>query len=506
VILGVAIGFFILKGLFSFLITHLTATYVGRLEAQKARRIYSGMFASNLDDVEKYGQQQILQGVTSSVYAAFAQTIVVGTTIVGELGLLVGISIYLAFANVILFICVAIFFGLVGLLMQLTVGRLSGIYAQRQNDALLASQATILDSLANFRQLAISSRSAYFEKKFELDRTETSRASSIYSTLSTLPRYITEIAVMVGVGILVLQRAIVGDSIVSATTIAVFLAGIFRIVASMLPLQSALSSLKRIEHEARLGFEMARRYLKKPPSVPLSNLIRDDTKFIEFRDVSFRYSEKSPWILRNVSFVVEMGDYVALKGKSGVGKSTIADLIIGLRAPSEGTVLVCGLPPGEYASSNTRDIAYVPQSTHLIQGSIGENITLEPGAFSFDSESMDYALKASHLVDLVQSLPMGLDTRVGSGGRSLSGGQSQRIGLARALYIKPKLLILDEATSSLDGETETAIADSLKNLPSSVTCIVIAHRPETLRLANKIIELSPGKFSIKLAQATNPKN
>jgi ABC-type multidrug transport system fused ATPase/permease subunit len=497
VILGVAIGFFILKGFLSFLLTHITASYVGKLESQKAALIFAGMFKSKLDGIEHYGRQDILHGLTSSVYSAFAQTIVVGTTLIGELGLLLGISVYLAITNFVLFLCVAILFGLVGYFMQVTVGRRSGLYAQLQNDSLLESQATILDALANFRQLAIPTRSKFFELEFERHRTVTSRFNSMYSTLSTLPRYITEIAVMLGVGILVIQRAIAGDTVISATTIAVFLAGIFRIVASMLPLQNALSSLKRIRHEARLGFEMARLYLPFELSSSVQSGPQDLETFIEFRNVSFRYSENSPWILKNVSFQILQGDYVALSGKSGVGKSTIADLIIGLRTPTEGTVLIAGLSPIEYARVNTTDIAYVPQATHLIQGSIRENITLEPGAANFDSVRMHKALASAHLTEFISSLPNGLNTLLGPKGRSLSGGQAQRIGLARALYIGPKLLILDEATSSLDSETEIAVRDSLRKLTGNVTCVVIAHRPETLNLANKVIELGPGKFSVR---------
>lgn len=495
VILGIAICFFILKGVLAFCVTYLTASYVARLEAAKAGEIYVGLFNSDLDSVERYGHQEILHGLTTSIYSAFAQTIVIGTAIVGELGLLLGVAIYLALSDLILFLCVAAFFGAVGLAMHSSIGRLSGKFAQVQNDSLLKTQAVVLDSLANFRQLAISGRVTFFASEFLRSRSQTSRAASIYSTLSTLPRYITEIAVMLGVGILVIQRAFAGSSNLSAATIAIFLAGIFRIVASMLPLQSALSSLKRVEHEARIGFELADKYIVQEPKTSsfTSNLESAQVPYIQFQNVSFRHSVKSKWVLRHVSFSLERGDYLALMGRSGSGKSSIADLIMGLRSPVEGQILIDGQSPKAHFDANPFEVAYVPQDTQIVRGTLLENITMRPGEEVHDPSKLYRAIQQAQLSEFIATLPDGLHTMVGQGAMALSGGQAQRIGLARALYVSPSLLVLDEATSALDQETEDSVALALQKLKGSVTFVVIAHRPATLNIANKSLHLTSGK-------------
>lgn len=487
VVLGVAIGFFILKGVLSFVLTFLTATYVGRIEASKARMAYEGFFLSSAGDVERFGKQDILHGLTNSMNAAFGLSITIGAGIAGEVGLLVGVSAYLAYVNLTLFVFVAVFFGLVGLAMQASIGTLAGVYGKRQHVSFISSQATILDSVANFKQLAIGDSSSFVDR-FAGERSKTARASAIYSTLGTLPRYITEISVMVGVGLLVLQRSSAASTI-SAASIAVFLAGIFRIVASMLPLQSGLSYFKRIQHEADLAFRMLEVFAPHSQTAKFAPSEQTTPPAVLVRDLEFSYSRDSANVLSGVSFEIPTGSYCALVGKSGAGKSTLVDLILGLYPATRGKILIDGQSPKEYLRTHPGSIGYVPQATALISGSLLENITMKPGHRHYDRESLRDALRMANIEDLVDSIPGGLDANLGSEGLSLSGGQAQRIGLARALYNKPSLLVLDEATSALDDESESSIRVALEGLRGKTTIIVIAHRPSTLQAAEMVLRV-----------------
>jgi ATP-binding cassette, subfamily B, bacterial PglK len=487
VILGFAVGFFILKGVLSFILTFLTANYVGRIEASKARMAYQGLFRSSAGDVDRFGKQDILHGLTNSMNAAFGLTITIGAGIAGEVGLLVGVSAYLAYVNLTLFAFVAVFFGVVGLAMQASIGTLSGVYAKRQHESFIRSQGTILDSVANFKQLAIGDSSAFVDR-FGSDRSKTARSSAVYATLGTLPRYITEISVMVGVGLLVLQRSSAASTI-SAATIAVFLAGIFRIVASMLPLQSGLSYFKRIQHEADLGFRMLEVFAPHSQTAKFAPSEQTTPPAVLVRDLAFSYSKDSANVLSGVSFEIPTGSYCALVGKSGAGKSTLVDLILGLYPATRGKILIDGQSPKEYLGTNPGSIGYVPQETALISGSLLENITMKPGHRNYDRESLRDALRMANIEDLVDSIPGGLDANLGSEGLSLSGGQAQRVGLARALYTKPSLLVLDEATSALDDESESSIRVALEGLRGKTTIIVIAHRPSTLQAAEMVLQV-----------------
>jgi ATP-binding cassette subfamily C protein len=174
-----------------------------------------------------------------------------------------------------------------------------------------------------------------------------------------------------------------------------------------------------------------------------------------------------------------------VRGESGSGKSTFADLLIGLREPDAGQIIVGGVPLSDYLRMDPRGIALVPQEIHLFDGTIAANVAL-----SFKGEIPDFdrvtdALVEAGLMTEVDSLPQGIQTQIGKYGHRLSGGQVQRIGLARALYQKPKILLLDEATSALDQESEATIVKTLSRLKGRVTLIVIAHRPATLSLSDQ---------------------
>lgn len=485
IILGFAVGFFVLKGLLSFLITFLTANYVGRIEAKKAKVAYEGIFQSPASDLGRFGKHDVLHGLTNSMNAAFGQTLTIGAGIVGEIGLLLAVAIYLAYINLSLFLILGCFFLAVGLLMQTTIGALASKYSKRQHDAFIRSQGTILDSISNYKQLAIGDPSG-FVAKFGEDRAKSARSSAVYATLGTLPRFITEISVMIGVGLLVLQRSSSSSSI-TATTVAIFLAGIFRIVAAMLPLQNGFSLLKRIKHEAELAFRMLEVF---GTSLTRDSLTPPKNEFppaVSLTKVIFSYDGKGQAVLDEVSFEIPSGAYCALVGESGAGKTTLVDIILGLYRPDSGQVRIGDLAPEEYLTANPGAMGYVPQVTSLISGTLLENITMQPGVEAYDADRLSSAIRMANIEDLVSVIPDGLQAKIGPGGLGFSGGQAQRVGLARALYGKPRFLILDEATSALDDESERAIRDALEKLRGKTTIIVIAHRPSTLEAAEMVL-------------------
>jgi ATP-binding cassette subfamily C protein len=184
---------------------------------------------------------------------------------------------------------------------------------------------------------------------------------------------------------------------------------------------------------------------------------------------------------------------VAITGSSGAGKTTLVDLLLGVHTPTSGDIYIAGLSPLDAFRKWPGATAYVPQDTIIVNGNIWENIAL---GFDYDPEHEKYvreALKLSNLEDYVQSLPEGLFTKVGDRGHKLSGGQRQRLGIARALFTKPKLLVLDEATSSLDAQTEDNIAKAINKAKENSLVIVVAHRLATVRRADLVIYLENGQ-------------
>lgn len=211
---------------------------------------------------------------------------------------------------------------------------------------------------------------------------------------------------------------------------------------------------------------------------------------ISIENVSFHYPESDRSILKNVSFTIKGGSSVALKGPSGAGKTTTADLILGILEPISGEIKYEGENIKKLGRNWYEHIGYIPQSIYLSDDTIRTNVAF--GIPNPDDTLVWKALEEAQLRDYVESLPEGLDSMIGENGVRLSGGQRQRIGIARALYRNPEILILDEATSALDNETEKAVMESIDYLKGKKTLIIIAHRLTTIENCDAIYEVNDG--------------
>ena len=208
---------------------------------------------------------------------------------------------------------------------------------------------------------------------------------------------------------------------------------------------------------------------------------------ITLESISFRYSESDPWVLRDVNLTLTAGDMVAFHGKSGGGKTTLLKLILGLYTPTQGRILIDGIPLSQLNLAYWRSkIGVVMQDDLLLSGSLIDNISIFDTQFKI--ENVVKAAKSARIHDDIVAMPMGYESRVGDMGSSLSGGQRQRILLARALYQNPTILCLDEGTANLDAQTEREIADVISTLP--ITRIIVAHRPEFINRADQHVRVT----------------
>lgn len=232
----------------------------------------------------------------------------------------------------------------------------------------------------------------------------------------------------------------------------------------------------------------------QPPPAPPQNPAPPFQAALQLRDASYRYAPEQPWVLRHAELTIRPGERVGIVGRTGSGKSTLVDLLMGLLEPTTGELLVDGEPlRGERLRRWRSGIAHVPQSVFLLDGTIAENIAFGLPARQVDWPRLEAAAERALLADVLRSLPQGLHTPVGERGVRLSGGQRQRIGLARALYRQAAVLVLDEATSALDTATEAQVLASIAALGAQVTVLMIAHRASSLVGCQRLIRIAHGQ-------------
>ena len=213
---------------------------------------------------------------------------------------------------------------------------------------------------------------------------------------------------------------------------------------------------------------------------------------VDFENVSYRYPDGEKDVIKDFTIHVKMGECIAVVGSSGSGKSTIINLLIGLLEPTEGMILIDGVPLNEMSRQTYRHfISVVPQNSILFAGTIRENITY--GLDSYSEEEFQKAVEDADIPEFLPSLPDGIDTQVGEHGDKLSGGQKQRICIARALIRNPRLLIMDEATSALDNVAEYHVQKEVNRLVKARTTFIVAHRLSTIRNADRIVVMENGK-------------
>ena len=315
-------------------------------------------------------------------------------------------------------------------------------------------------------------------------------------TLQALPRLWLELIAVAGIVALVLIMILRGGSIQDIIPVlGVFVAAAFRLLPSLSRILTALNSLRfsisvvNVLKE-EFSIQVYEGHLKQKKDLKVG----DFQDKIGLRNLVYKYPASSKPALNNVSVNVSCKESVGFIGTSGAGKSTIIDIILGLLTPDSGQVLVDGLDIQQNLREWQNQIGYVPQSVFLTDDTLRKNIAFGLSNTEIDEKAVWDAIKASQLEEFVLNQPDGLETIVGERGVRLSGGQRQRIGIARALYHDPAVLVLDEATSSLDNDTENDIMKTINTLHGNKTLIIVAHRLSTVENCDRIYRLEKGQI------------
>jgi len=496
-ILGLAAaGFFITRTILSIILSRKILFFISRRGSKISYELSSKLFSQGLTVLRKRSTQQNLYALTTGVQGITIGVIGTSILLVADFSLLIVLLIGLFAVDVVVASSTFALFAIVGLILYKTMHLKSSKLAKQNMTYAVQGAETIIELIDNFREYFVKNRRKTVISRFETNRNSLAESLAELSFMPTLSKYVIEASLLLSALLISALQFSLQDASKAVATLAVFMAAGSRIAPASLRLQQGLITVKSNLASSGLTLDLIRDSESWLPLPEIHNKFEksyvDFNPIIQIKNVSFAYPQSHEEVIKNVSLTLGQGEFLAIVGKSGAGKSTLVDMLLGLITPQAGTVNISNRDPQTCLQLWPGAVAYVPQVTHVLNGSLRSNVCLGFSSGEFDDTEIIEALTAARLDRFLESLHEGLDTTLGEYGVGLSGGQLQRLGVARALLTKPRLIILDEATSSLDAQTEAEINEGIYDLKGAVTVVLIAHRLSSARNANKVAYLSNG--------------
>jgi ATP-binding cassette subfamily C protein len=498
---------FVLKGGLAIIFQRWTAVFLAGVEIKNSAKVTRYLFSGSLQRVKKYSRPEISFLVENSTNATFSGVLGSMTTLVIESTLFISIFVIFLLVDWSAAIAIALYFAVLVFILQATTSRKYLASGDNMRKASVDAGGSILEMVDGFREIAVLSKQDFFLTRFIEAKKLSSRTGVTLQILKSLPRYIAETGLIFGALGFVVWQLSQGTLAEGLFALGVFLSGSFRMMGAILPLQSIWNDLRIMQKWVVMAQEILI-LLRDTPELLDANIFSGTGRLpdrvvahrekgglpVQLKNVSFSHVGTSSPTIKKVTLDIAPGAYVAIVGPSGAGKTTLVDLLLGLYDPEKGSVRVGGDDPRLLREHSPGLLSYVPQRPGLVSGSLANNVALGVPADEIDDDGVREALRKAQLLDFVDTLPEGIHSSLGPHSDSLSGGQIQRLGFARALYTNPRLIILDEATSALDAATEASVASSIKNVGGETTVIVIAHRLSTIQDADQVHVMDGGKI------------
>lgn len=482
--------FFVLKNLFLIYLDFFQHRYLSALQGNLSSELLKSYLRRPYAFHLQTNTAQLIRNVTSEVTSVFYYTFVPIVSLLSES--LVILALFLLILVVDPKIAVLLtFFG--GLLVfgfyRVFRQRMYQIGKQLQDSSgRMIQQAQ--EGLGGVKEIKVMGREKFFEAAFSRHVASNARALRRALVIHNFPmRFLETLFVAIFVGMLIVMTYL-SKSGELIPLIGVYAAATFRLIPSLNRIMTAINRLKQGSSSLKLVVAELSNADAHPRAEAAEGLKFADR--ITVAGLHYRYPEAETEALRDVSLEIRQGEMVGFVGRSGSGKTSLVDCILGLLTPTRGKVLVDGVDIQQRLGGWRSQIGYIPQHIYLTDDSLRKNVALGLDEEAIDQARIWRALEAAQLADFAKELPAGLETSIGEGGVRLSGGQRQRIGIARAMYYDPPVLILDEATSALDNETEKAIVNTISGLKGSKTILVIAHRMTTIEDCDRVFVLDRG--------------
>jgi len=485
-------GVYLLKNLFLTFLAWWQTRFAFNIDVEVSQRLFTIYLRQPYTFHLQRNSSELFNNISSEV-GLFTSAVNHAILLVTECLVLLGVGLLLLWVQPVGALIVALVLGGTALLFHRATRRQISRWGELRYFHFERSVQHLMQGLGGAKDVKLLGREAEFLNQFRMHHTQSARVGQLMTMMQSMPRLWLELLMVAGLATLVLSMLAQGiDVAVIVPTLGVFAAAAFRLMPSVNRVLFAVQSLRY----EMIVLDTLRAELALPAPEPIA---RTDAEAVRFResmslhDVTYAYANAAAPALSGVSVRIASGESVGLIGPSGSGKSTMVDVILGLLTPERGQVMVDGRDIQSDLRAWQDQIGYVPQTIYLTDDTLRRNVAFGLADHQIDDLAVRHAIHAAQLSEFVAALPDGIETFVGERGVRLSGGQRQRIGIARALYHDPAILVLDEATSSLDIAAEQGVMQAVKKLQGSKTILIVAHRLSTVENCDRLYRLEGGK-------------
>lgn len=492
-----AMLFLIGRTIISVILTRRILYFLSLRGASITTTLFSRLLTKDVSFINRKSKQEILFALTYGVTSITMSVLGVTVTMISDVALLAILSIGLLIADPFIALASVVLFGSLGFGLYSFMHRKAKRLGEIQSIMNVASADQILDTLNLYREISLKNKFPSYIKEIESLRRSLASSTAELTLMPNVSKYFLETAVVISaLGIAAIQFVRL-DAVHAIASLSIFMAAGSRIAPAVLRIQQGAVQIKGSLGAATPTLNLIEDLKSTDVLVENNDLTSITKEFkpeIKISHLTYIYEGSSTPALQDVNLEIAPGTLVALVGPSGGGKTTLVDCILGVLHTNKGMVEISGMSLKDCKQNFPGKLAYVPQEIFLSAGTVSKNVALGVDQDSISEELLWAALDAAQIGDFVRTLPNQLDSQVGENGSHLSGGQKQRIGIARALYSDPKLLVLDEATSAMDGQTEFDISSAINSLRGTTTVLMVAHRLSTVQDADVIVYMNEGKI------------
>jgi ABC-type multidrug transport system fused ATPase/permease subunit len=498
-ILGlIACTLLIAKTIISMLFTRRILKFLSRRAAGISSDVTGKLFSQPITKVREMSSQETVYALGYGVSSIMLGVIGTSVSLVADVSLLVIMSVGLFFIDPEVAIGTILYFSVVLWILYKFMS-LRAVDLGKQNwDLSVDADKSVVETLSTYKELYPRNSRAFFVRQISETRLKLADVTAEIQFQPNISKYVLETSVVLGAIGLAATQFVLKDAALASATLAMFLTAGARIAPAILRVQQGGLMIRNSLGTSQLTLnliESLRDTHGLPEYIEPKNFAHVGfVGHVEISELELKFNEDEDPILSNVNLQIEANKMYAIVGPSGAGKTSLIDTFLGIVEPTRGRIEISSHTPIEAYRKWPGAISYVPQEIAIINDSLRNNILLGFNSNLVGTDTFDAVLEASGLRGVVDNLASGLDTLLGNSGIQLSGGERQRLGIARALITNPKLLILDEATSSLDAQGEASISEALKKIKGSITVVLIAHRLSTVREADSVVYLNKGKI------------